>query len=700
VTLATVRASLRQAWHLDSALVSPVAGLITALPVVAVFAFGLAVSSPREAISLAVGADLVAIVSLIGAPRLSYPLALADAVGMGMSVFVGTATVGVAWLHYSLLVAWCFAAGLMTLFGLTAGAIGTQAVIAFLLLGRFAGTPGVALHLALVVTAGALVEVGALVVLRLPPSLRIQRLSLASAFEAVATLARDRPERPAIGVLAVVDEAEQMLSAPSLFGRSDVGDLRAVLDQLRRVRLEITTLAGLRVRMTDLRVRDGAAVTNRAIGEVGAVLDEIAVVLRRRVASTWRAAASALRSTVELLESDHQPAGDEGSVLVTQCAAHLRAIDGQLRAAGSLAEIVATRDPAHAWRPRLVRASFTSAGIDELDLTMARRGLRRDAPALRHAVRMAVAVPLSALLALWLGLPRGYWVPFAVAVILQPNYSSLVRLGVGRIVGTALGAFGSAALVTALRPDAAVTTVIVALLAWAAYATWSASFSIATGFITALVLVLLSTSLSNPLTTAFDRLLDVAIGAIIAVVAYRVWPTSARAGVREAESALFGALATYWDLVAGAVEGRAGERLEIMEASRACRVAWGDAEDAVARAIEEPTSTFAQRVQERGTLSVTLRLLRAMHSLRIEAERGATAAPTPELVDLVWATRAALDELASSHSPSSTPALRPLYLAAEARLTADDAAPTIAAHLDELVNSLNTARHLRTEVSA
>ncbi len=94
---------------------------------------------------------------------------------------------------------------------------------------------------------------------------------------------------------------------------------------------------------------------------------------------------------------------------------------------------------------------------------MARENLRGDAPAFRHAVRLAVAVLASALLASWLSLPRGYWVPFAVAVILKPDYSTLFSRGVGRIIGTMLGATLAAILVSGLHPGLILTAVLVVL---------------------------------------------------------------------------------------------------------------------------------------------------------------------------------------------------------------------------------------------
>ncbi|MGC8498531.1 MAG: hypothetical protein ACP5OV_03400 [Acidimicrobiales bacterium] len=140
------------------------------------------------------------------------------------------------------------------------------------------GRPG-----GLAVVVGAVGQVLALLVLRQPPSLRYQRHRLVNAVAAVAELARGPAHGSAIPALRVFDEAEDALSSPALFGRSNVRDLRATLEQLKRVRLELTTLAGLRPRLpTAPAARPELAATRRAVTDE---LDAIAATLRSGSAS-------------------------------------------------------------------------------------------------------------------------------------------------------------------------------------------------------------------------------------------------------------------------------------------------------------------------------------------------------------------------------------------------------------------------------
>ena len=694
------RVALRDSFRVDLTLAAPIVGAITAAPVVAIFVVGLSLGGAHRAVPLAVGALLIGVISLVGAPRLSIRLATLSALAIATSVFVGVLTGPVAWLHTLLLVPWCFAAGLLVVIGQTQAVIGTQAVVAYLILGRFAGSINDAWHLASLVLVGALVEIVALLVLRLPPSLGYQRTRLALAFDALAQLAGAQPEGSALAALAALDEAQRAIAAPSLFGRTDVRDLRAVFDQARRMRLELTTLSGLRLRLSGHVTVAQAELLEQSFANVASVFEVIGEGLRQsEYPRDWHVGAARLRTVVEELadesRGDHSPMG----VLLHQCVAHLNSIGGQLRSAANLVDNARNLDGRRVWRaprPTLATPDFASW---RTNLSTLRSTLRLDSPARRHAVRLSVAVPLSSLLAALLQLPRGYWLPFAVAVILKPNYSSLLHYGVGRLVGTIFGATFAALVVSGLHPDLVLTTVLVALCAWVAFAFWDVSFSVSIAFVTALILILLNTSLHAPVRTALDRFIETSLGGVVALVTYLVWPTSARAGVTRALSDLFAALSSYVDVVLGLVVQKDIDPSTTLAWSRTTRLAWAEAESAVGRSVEEPRSTRIDPSEGRGLLAVTLRILRVSHALRTEAERGVTAPPSLEFEALAHACRARLRQLSEGFDVAQHrewSGLRSSYEAAARALAHVGAPDSIALHLDELVNAINTAAHLTT----
>lgn len=691
------RRALREAFEINVHSLAPVRGLITALPVVALFALGLALHDPQAAITMAVGANLVAIVSLVGAPTLPLRLAVLDAVGLGFSVFIGTLSGAQPWLHTALLIPWCFAAGMAVLFGQTQAVLGSQAIVAYVVLGRFSGSALTATHLGLLVTLGAMVEVAALLVLRLPPTLRFQRAAVATALTRLAEYATSPAEHSAIGVLSHIDNAQRVLSPLSLFGRSDDRDLRAIVDQARRARLDFTTLAGLRARLarSDPTMLDDL---NEALGVVAAGLTQLAMSVRRPdVVNAWRESSVTLDRLVDTLRS-RVARGEftrDARILTTQAVAHLEALGGQLRSVGHLAERETRDAPRGAWRLD-VRWSARGVGHWRDNLALVRDNLHPRASAFRHAIRFVVAVLVATGLAQVLNLPRGYWVAFAVAVIIKPDYSTLLRRGVGRVVGTVLGATLAAVLVSELHPNYVVSTLLVALVAIAAYSAWSASFSVAIGLVTSLVLIMLSVGATDSVGTALDRLIDVTLGAIIAAATYLVWPSSPTRDVRQSEGALFAALAPYVDEVLQRSFARDVDAAVISARSRAVHLSFATAETAVARALEEPLATRGDPHVERGLLSSGLRILRATHALRFASERGVTTAATPALDALRRSVVLALEELGQMAPTPVRTSLRDAFRTASIDLSRGDAPVSLALNLDEIVNAINTAAHLLT----
>ena len=696
VSRGTHLTALRSALQVDTSLVSPVAGAITALPVLAVFVAGLLLGTDSGAIAMAVGANLIAIASLVGAPRLSLRIAILDAVLLGLSVLVGTLTGSITWLHLLLLVPWCFGAGIVEVFGQTSATVGSQAVIAYVVLGRFTGSLLFAVHFSLLVTLGALVEILALLLLRLPSSLRYQRTRLATSVEAVARLALLDPTSSATTALTSLDDTEQVLDEPAFFGRTDVRELRAVFDQVRRIRLEITTLSGLRLRLRVQNDQDDELRVAAALGPLSVALDEMATCLRRPSPSTWRVSVEEFDEKIDALDRDLVNPSDV-QVLAFQCAQHLRAIAGQLRAMGKLVDSSGQELGRRVWRPTL--PEFVGPDLSRLrsDALTLRDNLTTSSPAFRHAVRLAVAVPVAAVVGSAFGLPRSFWLTFAVLVILKPDYSSLLDRGLGRMLGTIIGATFAALLVGGLHPDLTVTVILVAFSAWVAYSTWYASFAISFGFITALVLVLMSISTSDSLATALDRLIDFSLGSVIALVAYLVWPTSLHTSVSDAMANLYHALERYLVAVFDVVESKQFDPERVIIRSRATRLAWMRAESAIGRAVAEPTFARADPVDGRSQLATTMRILRALHAIRIEAERGLTIEPSRELDDLIEGLASALRTLYDNNDEevrSSRTGLRSLYRVAVNSLKDPRASEPLVIHLDELVNAINTATEL------
>jgi uncharacterized membrane protein YccC len=292
-----------------------------------------------------------------------------------------------------------------------------------------------------------------------------------------------------------------------------------------------------------------------------------------------------------------------------------------------------------------------------------------------------------------LGLPRAYWVAFSVAVVLRPDYSSLFRRGLGRVIGTMLRATLAALVIGGLHPNSAVVVVLVGSAAWAGYSLWQASFPIAIGFITALVLHLLSTTQVDTLSTAADRLLDTVIGGLIALGIYVAWPTWSARDAYGALASLIRAQAAYLDVVLRRVEGQSEPDGSLTASARAARLTWANAEAAIGRSLGEPAAHRVDADVGSGVLAALRRVIESAHSLRLEAERGIVVEPLSSFEGLRVAVHDAFERTAEQ---LITPGahhefeLRARFDAMAHDLLRVGAAPSIALQLDEIVDAVNS----------
>ncbi len=226
---------------------------------------------------------------------------------------------------------------------------------------------------------------------------------------------------------ATIDDADRTLSSPSLFGRTDARELRAVLDQARRVRLELSTIAGLRARLSADGNRQAEAAIGACLEDAAAALAAIAAALRHpEQALSWQAA-SAYQQRLAELEATLARTDTTRGLGPEQSVAALAAIGGQIRAAGNLVEAAGATGMREAWRPSIAIPEIPTPGRLRREVRAVLENLHTQSPAFRHAVRLAIAVPASAVVASWLGLPRSFWVPYAVALTAWAAYSTWSR---------------------------------------------------------------------------------------------------------------------------------------------------------------------------------------------------------------------------------------------------------------------------------
>src|ERR1035437_7825105 len=245
---AALTLAVREAARFDRGAVSVWAGLLAAIPVVAVLGGAIAGGDPVAGVTMGAGAMLVGIAWRTGGGRPALalmggragrrgggppPLALmaTDAFLMATSTFVGCVTGSVSLLHLGVLCVWSLMAGLLVGVGNRGAVGGTQGIIAVVVLGRFSQPPPAALGLAGFVFAGGCAQVLFLSIVRWPPPLRAQRAATASAYRVLSGLAAASAEVSTLPAATALDEAGATLASPTLFGDPALMTLRSLVNE-------------------------------------------------------------------------------------------------------------------------------------------------------------------------------------------------------------------------------------------------------------------------------------------------------------------------------------------------------------------------------------------------------------------------------------------------------------------------------------
>jgi uncharacterized membrane protein YccC len=626
--------AVRAAARFDRGAVSPAAGLLAGIPVFALLGGLIAAGQPVWAVTSAVGAMFVGIAWRVAGGRPPLMAMATDAVLMALATLVGCVTGHILWLHLVVLAVWSFGGGLLVSAGRQAGIVGFQSILAVVVFGRFAEPVGPALGIAGLVGAGGLTEVAFLTIVRWPRPLAVQRRATASAYRELAALALGDAGASALPAAAALDEAQASLGTGSLLGAPAVRPLRSLVSEGLRLRIVLAAVNGLAGRLTPdcAAAHDLHAVARDTAGALRAAAETI----ERSGAGEQELArlSSAVSEASTALRTGPVPDGTPAP-LWTTLMRRLSGLGGQLRAVAALAPAAAGGSGLRGRRPQ----SRTSHPLAVLaaDLGAVRANLNRDSPALRHAARLALIVPAAELIARALPVQRGYWVVVAAAAVLRPEYGSTFTRGTERAGGTALGVAFAGLITVSLHPSGEVTVVLVGIFAWAGYACFAASYALGFACITALVVFLLNTLSPDTLQTATYRLIDTLIGGTFGLLVFAAWPTWARRSAQESLAALTLDMRRYLTLVLGALMRGEPVPDEVRAVSRAARLTRTRAEDDVSRSLSEPPERRIDARVAPEVLNDMLRLVRAAHALRLEAQDEADREPFPRLAPLARA---------------------------------------------------------------
>ncbi len=683
-----VGSAVRAAARFDRSVVSFSAGVLAAIPVVAVLGIGIALGDPVPAVTMGAGAMLVGVAWRVTGGRPPLALMTVDTCIMGLSTFAGCVTGSILWVHVLLLCLWSLAGGLLVGVGNRGGVVGTQAIIAVLVFGRFSQPPAQALGLAGLVVAGGLAQVMFLGVIRWPLALRAQRRATARAYRQLAELAAAEGQASTLPAAAALDDAADSLSSGALLGDAAMMTLRALVSEGQRLRVQLLALDVLRDR------EQGTTVPLDAVLHLTASALEVAAdAIDGDETAAWY-----LPELVGQLSeiADRQaavPAPDPVSLYIAR---RLQALAGQLRAIATLAPAAGRGGGLRSRRPY----GRTGRPLQRLiaDLAQLRANVSLQSPVWRHALRLALIVPLTTLLARELPLQRSYWVAVAAATVLRPEFGATFTRGTERALGTAVGVGLAGVIAVGLHPAGGITIVLVGVLAWLGYSLFPASFAVGFAFITALVVFLLNAVNPDTLSTAGARLLDTLIGGALGLFVYALWPTWSHGPAWQSLADLVAAERAYVDGMLSTLRDGARARDEdVRSLARRVRLARTQAEAIVARSQSEPATRRIDARQSQAALGTLRRLIQSAHLLRLDLQENRQRRPHPEIEPL----RSALNELlgmvedhlralpAEGPRAAPLPDLRGRFWAARRAWGDDPEARALANELDEIVDAAN-----------
>lgn len=292
-------------------------------------------------------------------------------------------------------------------------------------------------------------------------------------------------------------------------------------------------------------------------------------------------------------------------------------------------------------------------------------------PRLRQAIQTTIAACISYLIADAAGLPQGFWAVMTAILVTQANVGASLGLAADRLMGSMLGVVvgGGVALALADMHEFKFAGLAVTVLVLAFFAARRPALRIAC--VTAAIVILGDPQLGPPIASAENRMIEVAIGTIVAIgTTLIVFP--ARAGPAFAEHVthtLEPLFAVLRDVLSAAL-GQAHETASMGARAARIRAAFA-AGDTLAREARLEVAGF---LADSPDPEAMLRTLRRLWHTEIMLLR-AVAQPLPDravttLGPAIEALRGAIDGVARQLTAPATAYAAPDLSAVENALGA------------------------------
>jgi uncharacterized membrane protein YccC len=283
---------------------------------------------------------------------------------------------------------------------------------------------------------------------------------------------------------------------------------------------------------------------------------------------------------------------------------------------------------------------------------------RVDPLLVRYTLRIATLTLIGVAVFKTHHLLHGYWLPFTMVVVLQPDYGATRRKATQRLLGT----FGGSVLASALlwlHPPLAVVMVATAATAFFFGYYLKRDYGVAVIFITLFIVLL--TEANGPVTIALtaERLgITVAGGALALLAALMFWPVWERDRFRPFLAAALRENGRYLHLIVTRLAAGGPYDRDVTQAKRRAETANTQVFSSLQRMIGDPKSRQDGLDQVAALANGNQRLTRGLNLLALHLTPG-TPLPQPEIGQFATRAAAALEALATAidHPVPGQPAL-------------------------------------------
>jgi uncharacterized membrane protein YccC len=294
---------------------------------------------------------------------------------------------------------------------------------------------------------------------------------------------------------------------------------------------------------------------------------------------------------------------------------------------------------------------------------------RVDPALLRFTLRIGVLMVFGVLVFKVFALPHGYWLPFTIVVVLQPDYGSTRLRAMQRVLGTLGGSILASAMLWLNLPFAVLATATAATIFTFGYFI-RRNYGVAVFFIT--LFIVLVTETSGPVTVGFavERLASTLGGGILALIAaFIFWPVWERDRFPPILAAALRANRDYLRLLLSRLSTGGGYDTEATLAKRHAETANSAVFSSLQRMSGDPKDRQHGLEQAATLANGNQRLTRALNILTLHLTPGAPLSH-PELTRFGALAEEALDTLAHQveHSAPASKQLDSLLTSLE-RLT-------------------------------